>query len=513
MSRITKFAQSVLSGYFSIAAQTVYTFFSISLALKYLTKAEFGLWGLTMDIGAYITLIDAGMSGSISRVLIDHKDDPSSGNYGSIIKTGALVGLVQGLIFMLVGCAAAFSIGNLLHVPTELSHSFAWLMCGNSIALGFAFMTRIFVQILVAHQRYDIVNYSQSAVYILSLLGTWAGFAMGFGVLSLLAHPIINMVFHAMVSLVAVVRLRLLPASGSWGKVSGARFKELFNYGGALFIYSIGMQFITASQTILLTRFMSIESAGVWVVVTRVYGLLARLIWRTHEYSGPPLAEMFVRGELNRMRDRLRDTTYLTTNFAIFGALGLALCNNTFVQLWSHGKIQWHPINDLLLGLWLIVGTTMRAHVNLAGATKQFEFLCHVCFFEGFLFLALNIFMRNVDGMTRMLILSIACTVACSLIYSIRRTRRFFSLTWQDMIAWHRSTWRMTWPLALIGILTWMWTRDWQPIPRLATNATIALVFGGLFLLRYGFGKDLQNDIAGKLPPLLRRVMLAVRAA
>jgi O-antigen/teichoic acid export membrane protein len=513
MSRITKFTQSVLSGFFSIGAQTVYTFFSLSLALQYLTKAEFGLWGLTSDIGGYITLIDAGMSGSISRVLIDHKDDSSSGNYGSIIKTGALVGFVQGLILIAIGCAAAFAIAGLLHVPAELRRPFAWLMCGNSIALGLAFMTRIFVQILIAHQRYDIVNHSQSAVYILSLLGTWAGFKMGFGVLSLLAQPIINTIFHAIVSLIAVLHLRLLPTSGRWGKVSAARFKELFNFGGALFIYTIGMQFINASQTILLTRFIGLESTGIWVAATRVYGLLTRLIWRTQEYSGPPLAEMFVRGESDRMRDRLRDMAYLTTNIAVFGALGLALCNNTFVQLWTHGKIQWQPANDLLLGVWLVIGATMRAHVTLAGATKSFEFLSHVCFFEGFLFFALNILLRNVDGMTRMLILSILCTVACTLIYSVRRTRRFFSLTWHEMVAWHRSTWRMTWRVALIGILTWLLTRDWEPIPRLATNALVTLVFGGWVLLRYGFGKDLQNDIAEKLPPPLRRIMLAVRAA
>jgi hypothetical protein len=275
----------------------------------------------------------------------------------------------------------------------------------------------------------------------------------------------------------------------------------------------MGTQFMNYSQTILLTRFMNLEAAAVWITATRVYKLLGQLIWRTQEYSGPPLAEMFVRGELSRMRDRLCDTTYLTTNFALFGALCLALCNNTFVQLWTHGKIQWDPINDLLLGLWLVVATTMRAHVNLAGATKRFEFLSHVCFFEGFLFLALNIALRHIDGITRMLIISILCTIACSLTYSIRRTRRFFSLTWADIAAWHRSTWRILWRLTVVGFFTWYLTKNWQPIPRLAANVMISAVAGGLFLLRYGFGKDLQNDIADKLPPPLRRMMLAVRAA
>jgi hypothetical protein len=80
MSRIKKFTQSLLSGYLTLAAQALYTFASIPLALHYLSKAEFGLWGLTLEVGAYIALIDAGMGGSVSRVLIDHKDNPASGD-------------------------------------------------------------------------------------------------------------------------------------------------------------------------------------------------------------------------------------------------------------------------------------------------------------------------------------------------------------------------------------------------------------------------------------------------
>src|SRR6476619_6545323 len=102
MSRLKKFTQSLLSGYITLAAQSLYTFASVPIALHYLTKAEFGLWGLTVDIGAYVALIDAGMSGSVSRVLIDHKDDPTGDSYGSIVKTGALVGFVQGLLIMLI---------------------------------------------------------------------------------------------------------------------------------------------------------------------------------------------------------------------------------------------------------------------------------------------------------------------------------------------------------------------------------------------------------------------------
>src|ERR1043166_5441555 len=105
MSRLKKFTQSLLSGYITLAAQSLYTFASVPIALHYLSKAEFGLWGLTVEVATYVGLVDAGMSGSVSRVLIDHKDDPNGDAYGSIVKTGALVGFIQGVLIMLIGSA------------------------------------------------------------------------------------------------------------------------------------------------------------------------------------------------------------------------------------------------------------------------------------------------------------------------------------------------------------------------------------------------------------------------
>jgi O-antigen/teichoic acid export membrane protein len=513
MSRLKKFTQSILSSYLTLAANTLYTFATIPIALHYLSSAEFGLWGLTMEIGAYIALIDAGMGGSVSRMLIDHKDDPAGAEYGSVIKTGSLVGAVQALIILVFGSMLAFSISGLLHIPDELRSKFSWLLVGQTAFLALTFLTRIFQQILVAHQRYDISNYAQAVVFILSLAGMWAGFAMGFGVYSLLAAQAIGIVVVPLASVAAILRLHLFPAAGRWGKVNRRDFNELFAYGGSLFIFQIGTQFIAASQTILITRFLGLPAAGLWTAATRPFKMLTQLVWRTQEYSGPPLAEMFVRGELERMRDRLRDVTYITTNLAVLGAFTLALCNDTFVQIWTHGRMHWNPVNDSLLGIWFVVTTAMRAHVNLAGATKRFEFLCHVCLAEGIIFVGLNILLARVDGITRMLLLSIVCTSAFTLSYTLRRTRNFFGLAWQDLAAWHSSTWRIAWRLALIGFGTWMLTKDWQPASRLATNAMICGVAGGLVLLRYGFGKNLKNDIAAKLPPVLRRIMLSVRAA
>src|SRR4051812_35299561 len=103
MSRVRRFAHSVASGYVVLAVTAVYALASLPLALHYLSKERFGLWGLMSSIGGYLSLIDLGMSSSVARLLIDHKDDREGGTYGSLIKTGWLVLAVQGLIVFMIG--------------------------------------------------------------------------------------------------------------------------------------------------------------------------------------------------------------------------------------------------------------------------------------------------------------------------------------------------------------------------------------------------------------------------
>ena len=104
MSRLKNFAHSLLSGYLLQGANVLYTLASVSLALHYLSKQEFGLWTLVTTIANFnMIFVDLGMSGSLSRILIDHKDDRNSTNYGTIIQTGVLVLLVQGCLMAVVG--------------------------------------------------------------------------------------------------------------------------------------------------------------------------------------------------------------------------------------------------------------------------------------------------------------------------------------------------------------------------------------------------------------------------
>src|SRR5690242_7647743 len=96
MSRLRRVVHSVAAGYAVLVVTALYALGSVPLALHYLSTDKFGLWALMATIGGYLGLIDLGMSGSLARMLIDHKDNRDGGTYGSFIQTGFIVLIIQG---------------------------------------------------------------------------------------------------------------------------------------------------------------------------------------------------------------------------------------------------------------------------------------------------------------------------------------------------------------------------------------------------------------------------------
>ena len=341
MSRFKRFASSLLSGYALILANIFYTLASVPLALHYLSKEQFGLWALVMQVCNFNQImIDLGMSGALARVLIDHKDDQSSTSYGSVIQTGFLILLVQGVLMAVIGGAISYWLPQWMDVPPEYWRDFRLLVIGQCGLLAIGFALRIGTFILHAHQRFDITNYAQLGGFVVGLVALWLGFEAGLGIFSLLVSAVAPTLFVSGVCFWGAYRLKLFPGRGRWGRPDRKTFRELFFYGTDLFLVSIGLQLITASQTLVITRTLGLEATAVWSIASKLFMLSQQLVYRLLDFSLAAFSEMMVRGEKARLQERFRDLVILSGSAsAAIGVTGpaavRALCAR---QPQAHGR-------------------------------------------------------------------------------------------------------------------------------------------------------------------------------
>src|SRR5207302_309193 len=144
-----------------------------------------------------------------------------------------------------------------------------------------------------------------------------------------------------------------LPLGVAWGRASWDVFKEVFAFGGELFLLNVGGQLLNASQVLILTRTLGLGAAAVWTIATKVFPLAFQLVSRILDFSSSAFGEMVVRGEREKLQRRFRDVFLLTASGAVFVGTGVAACNQSFIAAWTKGKIIWGAQNDLLLGLLL----------------------------------------------------------------------------------------------------------------------------------------------------------------
>ena len=510
MSRLQRVLHGVASSYFQLGAVALYSLASVPVALHYLSRERFGLWVVMSTLMGYLSLVDLGMSNSVARFLIDYKDRREDGEYGGLIKTGGLVLAFQALIILAVGLVFADGLAALLKVQAELRGEFVQLLRLQCAVVAFGFATRIASHVLMAHQRMDLNNYAGTLNLVVAFFSLWGLFHLGLGVISMAWAALAGTLLSTGLQCWWCYRLRFLPALGQWGRVNRAQFSALFGYGKDVFLVALGAQLILTSQTIVVTRGLGLDAAARWSVGTRIFNLVCQVIWRVFDTAGPAFAEMVTRGEMGRLRLRYRSMVILTASLSGVAAVLLALCNATFVSIWTQGKITWEPGCDVLLGLWLITLCIPHCHNSFVLITKQIGFMRYIYLFEGLLFFVLALAVAPRLGMAGILGTSIVCSFSLSGVYGVLRMARYFGFTRHEVAwIWQEPMLKVLAILIPVALaIAWL-GRHLPPLPSLLFMGLSTAAFGGLLLLRLGLSRDLKLEILGRAPqglnPALKR--------
>ena len=508
-SRVKRFAHALASNYLFLGTNILYTLASVPLALHYLSKAEFGLWALSLQIAGYIAWIDLGMGSSIARILIDYKDRRAEGHYGGAIKSGLLVGVAQSAITLVTGMSLVWFMATWLRVPADLSPAFLWLMIGQVLISAVSFVSRIYYQVLCAWQRMDLYNYSQIAQLATGFAAMWIGFWLGSGVFSLLLGAAVSWVTGVVFCALACHRLGIWPQAGEWGRASWKQFHELFSYGADLFLIALGTQLILSSQVVLVSRELGVEAAALWSVMTKAFTLGSQIVYRNMGYAAPAFAEMQARQEWGRLWSRYHSLFQAINVFGGVCAVIFAACNSPFVTLWTHGEFSWPVINNVLLAVWLVILNQQCCFNSMIAGLKEIHGLKYVYLIEGIIFVFVTSAVLHRAGITGMLVCSLLATLLFTWSNGLWRISKLSKIGWKPLL------WDWQLPLLrALGVLIPCWlAMEWvlhgkSEWLRFAVNGGLLAVVGAWVTLRLGLSSDLLAEISGKLPPSLRRLVL-----
>ena len=425
--RSNRFASGVVTSYGAILINVFYTILSVRLALHYLGKEQFGLWALALQVSGYMGLLELGISPAISRFLADHKDDVNGGGYGSLLLTGGIVFVLQGVIIAIAGAAFSFSAPGLFHIPTALASDFRWVLVIITSISGFTIATRCFGAPLWAFQRMDITNLLAIMTLVVGYGALWLGFRAGYGIYSLAYAGIPTAILSPVISCIVCSRNGYYPASGSYGRPQWVLFKKLFSFGKDMLLMSVGSQLVNASQIMILSRLAGLDAAATFSVGMKFFTMGQQFVGKVLENSAPALTEIFVRGDRIWFNERFWNVVSVTGFLAMIGATGLIMGNQMLVSLWTSGVIHWSLGADVILAAVLIVTSFSRCFLGIFGIVGNLRPVRYIYFLEGCLFILLALPAVRHFGVIGVLAASLVAHLAVTVVISCR-----VASTWLD---------------------------------------------------------------------------------
>ena len=501
MSRLKHFSRNLAVSYLQLGVNVIYSLVSVPLILYWLPRAEFGMWAVLVQLMGYVSLIDLGMTSAASRLLVDYKDRRSDGGYGSLIQTAFLVSLSQGVLILAAVTFSAPLLASLMKIPAEYQPTFIALMRWQGAVTAVSFCLRPLTLMLSAYQRLDVCSAGES-ISACTSLGLLVLFLLkGCGIYSFVYAATVTAVVSPAWLLWNCWRLDFLPRTGEWGHATWKMFIEVFNYGKDVFLFSLGGQLIISSQTIIVSRFLGLDMAAAWSVGTKMFNLCMPLVLRPMYVSLSALSEMVVREEVDRLRSRFKGLVVLIGSLGIFLGVSYVLCNSLFVGIWTHGRIMWPALNDLLLAVWLVLISMQTVHCNFVFVIKQIGGARYILFAEGITFVALAALVGSHWGLPGIIATSVVCTTVFSWQYSVRRSRNYFHCGWWEVATgWVRPCLKLALVYGGVAAMVWLATSGLPPLVRLCLHAFVAATIGGILFLRLGFPPEMIREIAGRLP-------------
>jgi len=497
MSRKRRFIFAVGSGYVALVANVLYTGSSIPLALHYLTREEFGLWSVVVQITGYLSLLDVGVGQSAARLLVDTKDDINGGIYGSVLKTASIVFTIQAFIVASFGFLFSHPLAYLMGIPPNLTSTFEVLLQWQCVILAVTFLTTPFGFLpLWAHQREYLTNFAYVAFFAMGLLFLWIGFKAGLRTFSLLLSNVAGTVVNISLMALATTRLKLLPSRGHWGAISRERSWEVFRFGRDLFVAGLGAQLISASQMILVSRLIGLDAAGVWSVCTKSFNMARLVVFRLYDFSCAGFSEMIVRGEIDRFRSRFVGILTLSAVGAGFcGVLG-AFGNRAFVNFWTGGKVSWDTWSDIASGVYLFSFAVTRCYTGLTGTIKQIGNYKYISLMEGVLVVVGSIILAPHLHFFGVLLSSLLANLLCSGAYGAFRVSRYFNRSIVEVtFGWLKGAFLYVAAFALVGFgVFWLGNRFSGPVPFLITAGSAGLA-GIVLALVFGFPSEIRKEL------------------
>lgn len=327
---------------------------------------KLGLWLLVAQMGAYLTVVDAGLSALSIRQFVGPVSMGGFVGLAPRFQATFVLSLAQGLVICLIGLLGPW-VSILFGISDQFKDLFCHLFLAQCVLVGIGFPVRPFSSVLLAAQRFDRNYLISSAAFFCALLLTGWGFLQGWGLWSVILGSSLQTLASVGASIWGVQRmcrlsLLFLPGRLQAGLVFQIFRESIFFASGSIFSTLGGLW-----QSALFSRIFGLEGVAAWNVGAKIATVLSQILSKFFESAFAGLSELEERRQRSLVMERFLQIFLPALTLASFLAALILLVNRPFISWWTKGEIDWPASASAAVGVWLFAITLNRALAVLIG--------------------------------------------------------------------------------------------------------------------------------------------------
>jgi O-antigen/teichoic acid export membrane protein len=338
-------------------------FILIPMFTKYLGAAQYGVWVLAQSVVSYLSLLEFGLTTTLTRHLAAAK---ATGDYNQANRIlGQLATMMWGVGFLITlgAIIGSLLLPHIFKLEPDQARLFQWafLLIGIQAALGV--ITNIWEGAMGAAEDYHVLN----GLYIFAALARLAYsvvlLKLGYGLLALLcAQFVVIGIVWLLDHLYMKWRYPQLSFRPRWFGWKEA--KPLAKFSGAVFLSHIAGLLANDTDKVIAGIFLGPTAVAVYQVGYKLYDLARTLFANSVGVLMPTAAALFARDEQERLQQMICQVSSVIVGIVAAIYIPLIFYGGDFIRLWVGPKFD---LSAVVL-IWLSVGILITAHNRVLGS-------------------------------------------------------------------------------------------------------------------------------------------------
>ena len=356
----------------AMATSMLLGFFLSPFVVHHLGDSSYGVWTVVVSIASYMTLLDLGLRGAVTRyvsrayVLNQHEEASSAVSAGLLLRIG-ISAVVLAVSFVISRIAP-----SIFHVPADLATAARWAILITGFNVCVSLTCGVFGGVLVGLHHFDVVSsitMAQTATRAICIL--WL-LSHGHGIVALALCELTAVVLGN--SAIVWRCFRKYPQLRvRFGKPDKAMVRELVLYGVWAAVLNLGQQLIYYSDNLVIAGFLSAAAVTTYAIGGNLVEYLRGVISSMTSTFTPLASSLEASGGEDRLRRLLIQGTRAAFCVALPIEIAFLLRGSTFIGLWmgpQYAAVSGHVLQILVVAQIFLNGSHTPTAI-LYGTSKH----------------------------------------------------------------------------------------------------------------------------------------------